>query len=318
MAGQIISNQIYKIQTSKKLIASFDKLNAAPISSYASIHASGEEENGRKLYSLIGIEIQDYSNGTGNNNIIARFNLSPEYIQFLLTRVELGYQDYEDSIDKIFGEPDRNGLSKAQKFSISRHPTDRSGQYMLRPWFLSISNGKGVKAKNANGGYYMKKGSYKPETNASINLTDAEFYALLKRTSSYINAWEVMAALENIQKGKEAFSQQAAASRANAARQGGGQQDYQDYRQDYSQDYSHDYSQYANTNTGVQGGQQGYRDYRQDYSQDYSHYARSSQQQGGYQGYNQGYPQNANTGSQEWQQGYPQYAYGGQQGYYHG
>lgn len=316
MAGQIISNQIYKIQTSKKLIASFDKLNAAPISCYASIHASGEEENGRRLYSLIGIEIQDYSNGTGNNNIIARFNLAPEYIQFLLTRVELGYQDYEDSIDKIFGEPDRNGLSKAQKFSISRHPTDRSGQYMLRPWFISISNGRGVKAKNANGGFYMKKGSYKPETNASINLTDAEFYALLKRTSSYISVWEVMAALENIQKGREAFTRQADAARANAARQGGYQQDYQDYRQDYSQDYSHDYSQYANA------GVQGYRDYRQDYSQDYSQYARSSQQQGGCQAYDQGYPQYANTGSQEWQQGgqqgYPQYADNGQQGYYYG
>ena len=59
---------------------------------YAQLHAKGEfEENGHKVHSLIGISIQDYSSGTGDKNIITRFHLAPEQIQFLLSRVCLLY-----------------------------------------------------------------------------------------------------------------------------------------------------------------------------------------------------------------------------------
>ena len=74
-----ISEQIYKLQTDRKLIAVYDRLRYAPLTSYAQIHAKGEyQENGHNVNSLIGITIQDYSNGTGNKNIIVQFNLAPE------------------------------------------------------------------------------------------------------------------------------------------------------------------------------------------------------------------------------------------------
>ena len=69
----------------------------------------------------IGVSIQDYSNGTGERNIITRFHLSPEQVQFFLTRLTAGFQEFEWSISKIFGEPDQYGYSTAQQFSISRH-----------------------------------------------------------------------------------------------------------------------------------------------------------------------------------------------------
>lgn len=62
MASNLIqTNQIAKIQTSKKLIAFYDKLRPAPIEHYAQIHAKGEEVSGSKISSLIGISIQDKS-----------------------------------------------------------------------------------------------------------------------------------------------------------------------------------------------------------------------------------------------------------------
>lgn len=110
-----ITDQICKVQTSKKLIALYDRLRYTSYNSYAQLHAKGEfEENGHKVHSLIGISIQDYSSGTGDKNIITRFHLAPEQIQFLLSRVTAGFPEFEWSQSKIFGVPDGNGYSTAQ------------------------------------------------------------------------------------------------------------------------------------------------------------------------------------------------------------
>lgn len=96
-----ITDQICKVQTSKKLIALYDRLRYTSYNSYAQLHAKGEfEENGHKVHSLIGISIQDYSSGTGDKNIITRFHLAPEQIQFLLSRVTAGFPEFEWSQSK--------------------------------------------------------------------------------------------------------------------------------------------------------------------------------------------------------------------------
>ncbi len=126
-----ITDQICKIQNDRALIAFYDRLRYAPLGNYAQLHAKGEyQENGHKVHSLICITIQDYSNGTGDRNIITRFNLAPEQIQFLLTRITSGFQEFEWSQSKIYGNPDQNGYSTAQMFYISRHPYDSKGQPM--------------------------------------------------------------------------------------------------------------------------------------------------------------------------------------------
>ena len=138
-----ISEQINKVQTDRKLIAVYDRLRYAPLTSYAQMHAKGEyQENGHNVNSLIGITIQDYSNGTGNKNIIVQFNLAPEQIQFFLTRITAGFQEYEWSLSKIYGNPDAQGYSIAQQFSISRHVSDQNGRIMKSPWRIQIVNGK--------------------------------------------------------------------------------------------------------------------------------------------------------------------------------
>ena len=82
-----ISPQICKVQTDRKLIAVYDQLKCAALTHYAQIHAKGEyKENDHKANSLIKLTIQDYSNGTGDKNIIAQFNLAPEQIRFTLLK----------------------------------------------------------------------------------------------------------------------------------------------------------------------------------------------------------------------------------------
>ncbi len=209
---QQVSEQICKVQTDRKLIALYDRLRYAAFSNYAQLHAKGEySENGRKVNSLIGITIQDYSNETGEQNIITRFNLSPEQIQFFLTRITAGFQEFEWNTEKIFGTPDAQGYCTAQKFYISRHAHDRNGQPMKRPWYLQIQNGKGIKVQNTNGGSYMQGKSFQIQKNAFIQLLDIELYLLLKRADSYITNWEASIAPALIQNGKQLICKPAGA-----------------------------------------------------------------------------------------------------------
>ena len=210
-----ISEQICKIQTDKKLIALYDRLRYAACTNYAQLHAKGEySENNRKIHSLIGITLQDYSKGTGEQNIIARFNLEPEQIQFFLTRITAGFQEFEWNSEKIFGEPDPQGYSTAQKFYISRHAFDKNGNPMKRPWYIQIQNGRGIKVQNANGGSYMQGKSFTAQKTAFIQLLDMELYMLLKRADSYITNWESWIAPSLIQNGKQMYANQAAQRQA--------------------------------------------------------------------------------------------------------
>ena len=204
-----ITDQICKVQTSKKLIALYDRLRYTSYNSYAQLHAKGEfEENGHKVHSLIGISIQDYSSGTGDKNIITRFHLAPEQIQFLLSRVTAGFPEFEWSQSKIFGVPDGNGYSTAQQFFISRHVYNNQQEILTSPWRIQINNGKGIKKKNHNGGTYMQAQSFISEKSAFIQLTDMDFYMLLKRADSYIVNWEAYVASFLIQNGKQQLKKQ--------------------------------------------------------------------------------------------------------------
>ena len=248
-----VSPQICKVQTDRKLIAVYDQLKCAALTHYAQLHAKGEyKENDHKANSLIKVTIQDYSNGTGDKNVIAQFNLAPEQIQFILTRITAGFQEFEWSQSKIYGAPDAQGYSTAQQFSISRHTNDSSGRPMKSPWRIQIVNGKGVKVQNQKGGSYMKSGSFLSEKNAFIQLTDMDFYTLLKRTDSYITNWEAGIAPSLITNGKQAYEKQ--------------QQDWQAQNQAQGQDqgYAQDGKYPGQNSYYSQNGQ--YQGQSQDYA----------------------------------------------------
>lgn len=267
-----ISPQICKVQTDRKLIAVYDQLKCAALTHYAQLHAKGEyKENDHKANSLIKLTIQDYSNGTGDKNIIAQFNLAPEQIQFILTRITAGFQEFEWSQSKIYGVPDAQGYSTAQQFSISRHVCDSSGRPMKSPWRIQIVNGKGVKVQNQKGGSYMKSGSFLSEKNAFIQLTDMDLYTLLKRTDSYITNWEACMAPSLIANGKQAYEKQ--------------QQDWQSQNQGQDQGYA-------------QNGQ--YQGQNPDYSQNnqYQGQTQTYTHNGQYQGQAQNYAQNGQNQGQ--------------------
>lgn len=213
----MITNQISKIQTDKKLIAFYDKLKMGTVDKYAQIHAKRElAPSGRKESSLIGVNIQDYSAGTGDKNTIVQYNLEPEQVQFILTRVEAGCLSFEWTANKIFGEPDECGRCIAQIVKITRNGVDAKGNPMRSPWNIYIANGRGVKDKNKTGGYYMRSGSFQADKYAYIQLTDMDFYVLLKRVDTYIKNWEILVSAVLVEKGRQAYNAYVAGKAMNS------------------------------------------------------------------------------------------------------
>ena len=215
MNEEFISRQISVYKNNKVLLEFQDKLKAASIPSYAHIHANGElDSDGKKRHSLIGIQMIDYSNGTGANSKIVNVNISPEEAKFILSRITAGFPNYTFQQEKIFGEKDKDGYSSVTKIRIIRAAKDSKGNVKNLPWYIEVENGKGIPLKNTNGGTYMKGGSYVRKHLVSANLSDLEFFQLLSRVSSYIDAWEKAVAPAIIKQAKTTIANRQANQRA--------------------------------------------------------------------------------------------------------
>lgn len=210
-----ISNQIAVYKNSKTLLEFQDKLKVAPIASYAHIHASGEKgADGRRMHSLIGILMKDYSKGTGDNAVTVCANISPKEAKFILSRLSAGFSEYTFQQDKIFGDTDDKGYSKVSKVRIIRATKDGKGNARKLPWYVEVENGKGIPQSNSNGGTYMKPKSFVSAGKVYVNLSDLDLFNLLSSVSSYIDCWEHAIAPALITKAKNAVATRQASQRA--------------------------------------------------------------------------------------------------------
>ena len=187
-----ISRQIAVYKTDKKLVELVDKLNPAPLELYAHIHAHGDDaEDGRRVYSNIGVVLQDYSSGTGTNTKRATANLLPDEALYIFSRVQNGVETFEFHTDKIFGQPDKDGRSQVTKLTVKRANIGSDGKTRRFPWYIEIENGTGIPAKTQIGGTYCQPGSFVSAVKLFANLNDLDFFKLFCRASQYITAWEL-------------------------------------------------------------------------------------------------------------------------------
>lgn len=159
MEDNRIQNQIAIYMTNKKLCEFTDKLKPAPVEYYAHMHAQGEEQSdGFRAYSCIGVVLQDYSNGKGDKTVRVTANLSPGFFPFVLSRMQNDLDRFDFTEEKIFGDPDENGLSTVTKLSIKRASVGNDGKRRNYPWCIIVENGRAVKEKTPTGGTHIKSG----------------------------------------------------------------------------------------------------------------------------------------------------------------
>ena len=216
MDNNRIQPQIAIYMTNKKLCEFNDKLKAAPVEYYGHLHAQGEKVEGeRSQRSCIGIVLQDYSNGTGNNTVRVSANLSPEFFAYALSRVSLGVELFEFYEEKIFGDPDKEGKSMVTKVSVKRASVGQDGKPRNYPWCVIVENGRAIKEGTQTGGVHMKKGSYQKERAVFVNINDYDFCRLMQQTTRYINVWELTNGPKKIREAMQIMEQQRASERNN-------------------------------------------------------------------------------------------------------
>lgn len=216
MDNNRIQPQIAIYMTNKKLCEFNDKLKAAPVEYYGHLHAQSEKVEGeRSQRSCIGIVLQDYSNGTGNNTVRVSANLSPEFFAYALSRVSLGVELFDFYEEKIFGDPDKEGKSMVTKVSIKRASVGQDGKPRNYPWCVIVENGRAIKEGTQTGGVHMKKGSYQKERSVFVNINDYDFFRLMQQTTRYINAWELTNGPKKIREAMQIMEQQRASERNN-------------------------------------------------------------------------------------------------------
>ena len=213
MAEPYISNQIAVYKNSKVLLEFQDKLQVASLPNYGHIHADGEPDaEGRKRRSLIGILMKDYSRGTGDKAVTVTANISPDDARYLLSRLAACIPEFAFQQDKIFGQKDQDGYCTVTKVRIIRATKDKNGTPRKIPWYVEVENGKGIPQTNANGGTYMKSGSFISSGRVNANLTDQDLFRLLSRVSSYISRWEAAIAPSLIKQAKKALEERRTAA----------------------------------------------------------------------------------------------------------
>lgn len=181
--------QIAVYKTDKALLELCDNLKPASNLFPAHIHAVGEKaEAGER--SLIRLNMLDYSKGKGNSTVGVYANISPEEVKYIYSALFSHLMEFDFQQEKIFGEPDGDGCSIVQKMQISRYETDNQGKKRNYPWIVEIQNGKGIAAKNSNGGKYCKKDSYVCEKKVRLFLNDKDMFILFAKSEAYVRAFE--------------------------------------------------------------------------------------------------------------------------------
>jgi len=201
-----IAGQIAIHKTDKKLLEFIDGLNPAPLQDYASLHAGSvrpHEKDGQRIYSVIRIVAQDYSNRAGPS-VRAKANISPVEARYIYETAKSGAGEFKFEAVKIFGDPDGQGFCPMTKLWVTRSKTAADGEVLNRPWKVDVENGRGIKAQGKNGGAYCQGGSYALEKKVFLNFTDCEFFGLMCAVERYIYIWEIACGTKLIKEGRSA------------------------------------------------------------------------------------------------------------------
>lgn len=180
----------------KAVVELMNKLKVATPGKGSHLRRHGEvDDRGKPMYnSMVGINIVNYGKEQ-EQSVFVEDNLTPSQVKELYYESIFKRNNYSFSGNgtKIFGDPDKSGYSIVRCIRITRQASYVSGGKTVvknYPWTITIQNGRGIKETSPTGGTLCKKGSFICDKEASINLSDGDFFSLLNEANGYLTAWE--------------------------------------------------------------------------------------------------------------------------------
>lgn len=190
--GKKNPKEIVSVLNNRVLVAFEDNFKPAPPHEYAKVHAKKSIVEGYKYKrtSLLNIIIQDYSNGTGEDNVISIYQISPSIARYIYSRIFCGHSKFYYHDEKTFG-PNLPNKATVRKLTIQRIPTTADGKPMNYPWTIEIENGTGSKEEKEDGRVICKAGSYICLKKGKKFLNDSEMFECFDLINTTLNMFEL-------------------------------------------------------------------------------------------------------------------------------
>ena len=143
----------------------------------------------------------DYSNKDNGGSVTAKFNFTPNEIhEFNLIMKSPG--DFNNSFDRIFNAPDKDGLSPVKRLKIQRQSKMPDGTPSKYPVYIVIENGRAKCNVSKTGMTNFSNQTYICDYKADIRLSYADARSLFRESAEYIERMKLIYAME-IRESKE-------------------------------------------------------------------------------------------------------------------
>lgn len=202
------AQELYVFQNSKKTLAVRNCLQLAVWDVYTRLHnpggKKGKDGNGDGYPSTLrftAIETGEKEKGKGSKT--ASFNLTPADVRLLFFRLNrLNKPTFDWAADRLHAfKKGKDGRCPMNRISIQRIPQDAKGEPYRSPWFIKLSSGTATPSERDNGSVVAAKGSWKPDTEITIMLSDDEYFRLLSTCVRGIEMWEMAYGIPHLRSG---------------------------------------------------------------------------------------------------------------------
>lgn len=156
------------------------------------------------------LDLNNFSNGKGDNAKHIQFNLDIKDVKYLHARAMMFHlplpfscmKNYTMPAAIIKDGPDK-GKAVTKKIYITRTPKSPKGDLMRSPWMIQIENGVSRPKSNGYSSVEIEPNSYECRVKDSIRLNDVDFMDLLDKAYTYMMEYRHIVAQDIIPKGNK-------------------------------------------------------------------------------------------------------------------
>lgn len=160
------------------------------------------------------LDLNNFSNGKGDNAKHTQFNLDIKDIKYLHARAMMFHmpipftcmKNYTMSAAIIKEGPDK-GKAVTKKIYINRTPKSPKGELMRSPWMIQIENGVSMPKSNGYSSVEIEPNSYECRVKDSIRLNDVDFMDFIDKAYTYMMEYRHLIAQDIIPKGNKILAE---------------------------------------------------------------------------------------------------------------
>lgn len=198
-----VTRQVAVIKTQNRTLAIYANLRPVSI------------ESGEDFMTIIDgkfkLDLNDFSNGKGDNAKHVQFNLDIKDIKYLYARAKMFDMPMPYNIIKNYTMPEAiikdgpdKGKAKTKKIFISRTSVDeKTGKPMRSPWAIQIENGVSRPKNGGRSSVEIEPNSYQCRVRGYMRINDIDFLDFIDKAYTYMEEYRHIIAQDIVPRGEK-------------------------------------------------------------------------------------------------------------------